>query len=79
VPLRAAGRDDEPVGDGALSLEVDEDDVLGLVVVQPVEDQVLETAYGARGSTGGFGVGRGLMRRSRRFTVQRGDSFYVLA
>jgi hypothetical protein len=79
MPLRAAGRHDEPVGDGALSLEVDEDDILGLVVVQPVEDQVLETAYGALGSTGGFGVGRGLVRRLRRFTVQRGDSFYVLA
>jgi hypothetical protein len=42
MPLRAAGRHDEPVGDGAFAFEVDEDDVLGLVVVEPGEDQVLD-------------------------------------
>lgn len=73
MPLRTSGRDDEAVGDGALSLEVDEDDVLGLIVVQPAEDQILDAA-GGRVSMGGFGVGRGLVRRLRNLTVQRGCS-----
>jgi hypothetical protein len=79
MPLRAAGRHDQPVGDGALAFEVDEDDVLGLVVVEPGEDQVLDGGVPTL-VRGGAGVGRGLMRRTGRgFAVQRGSSFDVLA
>jgi len=42
VTVRAAGRHDHGVGDRALSLEVDVDDVLRLVVVQAFQDQLLE-------------------------------------
>jgi hypothetical protein len=48
MPLRTARSDDQAVGDGALACEVDENDVLGLVVVQPREDQVLDGGYAAR-------------------------------
>jgi hypothetical protein len=39
VTVRAAGRDDERVGDRGLALQVDTDDILGLVVVETVDDQ----------------------------------------
>ena len=45
MAVRAAGRDDQAVGDGALVLQVDEDDVLGLVLVQSSQDQVFQSAY----------------------------------
>jgi len=48
MPLRAARSHDQPVGDGTLPFEVDENDVLGLVVIQPAEDQILDGGYAAR-------------------------------
>jgi hypothetical protein len=42
MPVRAPGRHDEAIGDGALVLEVDVDDVLSLVVLQASDDQTLE-------------------------------------
>jgi hypothetical protein len=44
VTVRAPGRDDHAVGDGALVLEVDEDDVLGFFVVQAIEQETLQGA-----------------------------------
>jgi len=44
MPVRAAGCDDQAVCDGALVLQVDEDDVLGLVLVQTSQDQVFQSA-----------------------------------
>lgn len=50
MPVRAAGSDDKGVGDGTLASKVDEDDVLGLLVVEAFEDQVFEGgAVGGRG------------------------------
>jgi hypothetical protein len=46
VALRTAGRDDHPVGDGAFVLEVDEDDVLGFLVVQAIEKEALKSPGG---------------------------------
>jgi hypothetical protein len=44
VPLRTAGRDDDRVGDRALVLQVDADDVLGLVFVQALQDEAFQGA-----------------------------------
>jgi len=76
MTLRTARGHDQPVRDRALALEVDEDDVLGLVIIQLAEDQILDRGDAAGVGTGGFGGGRGLLRYpnggvGRRFTVQR--------
>jgi hypothetical protein len=46
VALRTAGRDNHSVGDGTLILQVDEDDVLGLFVVQAIEKEALKSPGG---------------------------------
>jgi len=43
VPVGAAGGHDQPVGDGALAFQIDEDDVLGLVLVQAPQDPLLQS------------------------------------
>jgi hypothetical protein len=45
--MRAPGRDDHGVGDGTLALQIDKNDVLGLVVVKLGQDQVLQGGYAA--------------------------------
>jgi hypothetical protein len=42
MAVRAARGDDQAVGEGALALDVDADDVGGLVLVQLGEDQLFE-------------------------------------
>jgi len=42
MPVRATRGDDQAVGEGASFAEVDEDDVLGLLVVQAAQDQLFE-------------------------------------
>ncbi len=71
VTVRAAGRDDQAVGDRALVLQVDEDDVLGLVVVQALEDQGFQLAGASLVVRRGLGLGRRLVRLQRGFTNQR--------
>mgnify|MGYP006281490353 CR=1 FL=1 len=76
VPVRAAGRDNQAVGHGGLALEINEDDVLGLVVIQAVQDKRLQ-----RGNTlreGGAGRrGRCGLRGLRRVGAQRNNSCSV--
>jgi hypothetical protein len=47
MAVRAAGRHDQGVGDGALVLEIDDDDVLGFVLVEAVQDRLFQLG-GAR-------------------------------
>src|SRR5262249_24174931 len=49
LALRASGGDDHRVGDGALGLEVDRNDLLGLVRVQRRLDQLKRRAQGWAG------------------------------
>jgi hypothetical protein len=81
--VRTPRGDDKPVGDGALALEVDENDVLGLVVVEAGQDQVFQGADAVLVVLGGVGVRmdvvRGLRRTGRGLALQRGCSFVVLA
>lgn len=42
MAVRAARGDDQPIGEGALALDIDADDVGGLVLVQLGEDQLFE-------------------------------------
>jgi hypothetical protein len=70
MAVRAAGRDDQAVGDGALVLEVDEDDVLGLVLVQAFQDQMFQSADPTLVIRRGPGGGRSLVRAQRGFAIQ---------
>jgi hypothetical protein len=84
VPVRPAGRDHQAVGDGAFSFEVDEDHVLGFVIVKLGQDQMLQGVDATLVLEGGLvgldgGPGRLLLRARRGVTVQRGCSFDVLA
>jgi hypothetical protein len=75
VPVRAPGGDHQAVGDGALAFEVDEDDVLGLVVVEAGQDQIFQSGdptLGVLRAVGARGRGGGLLRTRRGLTVQRG-------
>ena len=56
--MRAARRDDQRVGDRGLTLEVDTDDVLGLVVVETVDDQGLQREVFAIREGGGTAIKR---------------------
>jgi hypothetical protein len=56
MPVRAAGSHHQAVGHGAFALEIDENNVLGLVVVQLGQDQVFQGGDTAMGIQGGFGV-----------------------
>jgi hypothetical protein len=55
MALRAARSDDQPIGDRALVLEVDKDDVLGLVFVQAAENEIFEGGAVPLLLVGGFG------------------------
>jgi hypothetical protein len=68
MPVRAAGGHHQAVGDGGLSLEVDEHDILRLVVVETGQDQVFQ---GRDAGLGVLGSRYGLLRARRNFTVQR--------
>jgi hypothetical protein len=46
MALRTARRDNHSVGDGAFVLQVDEDDVLGFLVVQAIEEESLKSPDG---------------------------------
>jgi hypothetical protein len=73
--VRAPGGDHQAVGDGALAFEVDEDDVLGLVVVEAGQDQLFQSGDAALGvlrAGDAPGGGGGLLRTGRGLTVQRG-------
>jgi hypothetical protein len=66
MAVRAPGRDDHAVGDRALVLQVDEDDVLGFLIVQAGEDEAFEGSD-ALVVLGGFAkrgtlLGGGLLR-----------------
>jgi len=82
--MRAPGRDDHGVGDGTLALQIDENDVLGLVVVKLGQDQVLQGGYATLVLKGGFGVprrdlGRTFGRARRGVSLQRDSSSSFLA
>lgn len=75
VTMRAARRDDKSVSYGALAFQVDENDILGLVVVETRQNEISE------GDDLRFGFGRsrlerGFFVRTRRgVRAQRGRSF----
>jgi hypothetical protein len=46
LPLGTAGRDHHRIGDARFSLEIDDDDVLGLAVVEAPADDVQELLIG---------------------------------
>jgi hypothetical protein len=60
MAVRAPGRDDHAVGDRTLVLQVDEDDVLGLLVVQAGQDEAFEGSD-ALVVLGAFAKRRGLL------------------
>jgi hypothetical protein len=70
VAVRPARGDDQPVGEGASSTQVDEDDVLRLVVVQAAQDQRLQRRAALLGREAGalvvFGGRGGGVERARR-------------
>jgi hypothetical protein len=70
MAVRSAGRDDQAVRNGALVLEVDEDDVLRLVLVQAFQDQMLQSADPTLVIRGRLGLRRSLVRVQRRFAIQ---------
>ena len=76
VTVRTARRDDQRVGDRGLAFEVDADDVLGLVVVETVDDQGLQRvvfAIGEGRDTAVKRIGSGLFEnRSSVGRVVRG-------
>jgi len=59
MAVRSPGRHNQAVGEGALVLEVDEDDVLGLVIVKLGQNELVE------------GPGRKLLRVGRGVAAQR--------
>jgi hypothetical protein len=59
MAVRPARRDDQAVGERALVLQVDEDDVLRLVVVETGQNQLIQ------------GAGRDLLRGLRGVAAQR--------
>jgi hypothetical protein len=69
VTVRAAGGDDHAVGHGALVLEIDEDDVLGLLVVQASQDQLFQ-GFDALEAFRGFARQGFLWRAERGGAVQ---------
>jgi hypothetical protein len=80
VAVRPAGCDHHGVRHGALAFEIDEDDVLGLVVVELGQDQIFQGGYATLVLEGGFGVprrdlGRSLRRARRGVSLQRDSSF----
>ena len=58
VTVRTARRDDQRVGDRGLALQVDTDDILGLVVVETVDDKGLQREVFAIGEGGGTAIKR---------------------
>jgi len=48
MAVRAPGRDDHAIGDRAFVFQVDEYDVLGLIVVETGQNEVLQTFYGGK-------------------------------
>ena len=73
--MRPAGGHDQTIRNGALALEIDEDNVLRLVVVETGEDQLFQGRNAAVAVLGGFDGRRSLVRTLRGFTNQRGSSF----
>ena len=75
MAVRTAGRHDQGVGDGALAFQVDENDILGFVVVKTRQDEISE------GDDLRLGFGRGRLKRGffvrtrRGVRAQRGRSF----
>lgn len=75
VTMRAARCDDKSVSYGALAFQVDENDILGLVVVETRQDEISE------GDDLRLGFGRGRLERGffvrtrRGVRAQRGRSF----
>ena len=75
MTMRAARRDDKSVSYGALAFQVDENDILGLVVVETRQDEISE------GDDLRLGFGRGRLKRGffvrtrRGVRAQRGRSF----
>jgi hypothetical protein len=70
VPVAAAGSDHERVRDRTLVAQVDVDDILGLVVVQAVEDELFESGGPLLGRQGlqvqarGYGNVAGFIARA---------------
>ena len=75
VTMRAARRDDKSVCYGTLAFQVDENNILGLVVVETRQDEISE------GDDLRLGFGRGRLKRGffvrtrRGVRAQRGRSF----
>lgn len=71
MAVRTPRGDDQGVGEGAFAFEIDEDDVLGFLVVEAPEYQGLERGAAADEDrfTGGDGGRR--LRRWRDFRSQR--------
>jgi hypothetical protein len=85
MTVRTAGRNHQAIGHGGLAFEIDEDDILGLIVVEFRQDQAFQgrdAVVGVcRGVGGELGVrcgdmGQALMRTWRGVVLQRGSSFY---
>src|SRR3546814_3790649 len=77
MPVRPPGSDHQAVGHGALAFEVDENDVLGLVVVQAGQDQLLQSLHATlvvlrRPGVPGGDRRRTFLRTWRSCTGQRG-------
>jgi hypothetical protein len=74
MTVRAARRDDKSVSHGALAFQVDENDVLGLVVVKTRQDEISEGGD-LRLGFGRSRFERGFVRTRRGVRAQRGRSF----
>ena len=62
VPLRAAGRHDQAVGDRGFTLEINEYDILGLIIVQTAKDEIPDSGDAAVDVLWGLGSRGGLLR-----------------
>jgi hypothetical protein len=62
VPLRTAGRHDQAVGDRGFTLEIDEYDILGLIIVQTAKDEIPDSSDAAVDVLWGLGSRGGLLR-----------------
>lgn len=62
MPLRAAGRHDEAIGDRGFALEINEDDILSLVVIQTAKDEIPDCGDAAVDVLWGLGSRGGLLR-----------------